>query len=139
MLDDTKQYEFLAEFTLEEILPYIGFAETEGKPRKNTILLSTGEGETVCVNLHSLRLRTFQRYGIRCVKCGVEGTKFRLQKFKTQPHVKPHLGLWGGVDQNGNETMITKDHIIPKAKGGKDTLDNMQPMCRRCNAEKGSS
>ena len=30
------------------------------------------------------------------------------------------------------------DHIIPIAKGGKSTFDNLQTLCHRCNVEKGS-
>ncbi|AQT79196.1 hypothetical protein B1R94_07825 [Mycolicibacterium litorale] len=31
----------------------------------------------------------------------------------------------------------TWDAIIPLAKGGMHTLDNMQPACRECNSSKG--
>ena len=31
---------------------------------------------------------------------------------------------------------MTKDHITPKAKGGKDHISNMQTMCSTCNWEK---
>ncbi|MDY4848814.1 MAG: HNH endonuclease [Bacilli bacterium] len=31
------------------------------------------------------------------------------------------------------------DHIIPIAKGGKSTFDNLQTLCHRCNCKKGSS
>lgn len=30
------------------------------------------------------------------------------------------------------------DHIIPIAKGGKSTLDNLQTLCHRCNVKKGT-
>ena len=30
------------------------------------------------------------------------------------------------------------DHIIPIAKGGKSTYDNLQTLSKRCNLEKGS-
>jgi 5-methylcytosine-specific restriction endonuclease McrA len=31
---------------------------------------------------------------------------------------------------------FTIDHIVPLAKGGSDTLDNLQPCCRACNRAK---
>lgn len=31
------------------------------------------------------------------------------------------------------------DHIIPIAKGGKSTYDNLQTLCHRCNVKKGAS
>ncbi len=30
------------------------------------------------------------------------------------------------------------DHIIPKSRGGNNTLENAQPACRTCNASKGN-
>lgn len=30
------------------------------------------------------------------------------------------------------------DHVIPLAKGGSDSLDNKQALCRKCNNKKGS-
>jgi 5-methylcytosine-specific restriction endonuclease McrA len=32
--------------------------------------------------------------------------------------------------------MMTKDHIMPKSKGGKNHFDNYEPMCSDCNTEK---
>jgi hypothetical protein len=35
-------------------------------------------------------------------------------------------------------TLMTKDHIIPKSKGGIDKVHNMQTMCYPCNKAKGA-
>jgi len=36
----------------------------------------------------------------------------------------------------GATRRIEADHVIPLAKGGTDTLANLQPLCRSCNASK---
>jgi len=32
----------------------------------------------------------------------------------------------------------TKDHLVPKCKGGNDSIQNKKPCCSDCNSEKGS-
>ena len=39
----------------------------------------------------------------------------------------------------GSTKNICGDHWIPKSKGGSSDIDNIVPMCRKCNKQKGSS
>lgn len=59
-----------------------------------------------------MRFSIYERDGYRCRKCGVNG---RYNKY----------------------VQLEIDHIIPIAKGGKTTYDNLQTLCHRCNVEKG--
>ena len=85
------------------------------------------------VKMESQRYRLFKRDGCTCVNCGTEGTYFAKERH--MPNENFHFNLYG-LDENDHEVMITKDHITPKSKGGKNTLSNYQVMCYPCNHEK---
>ena len=73
----------------------------------------------------------------RCVCCGLEGKYLALEQCRCKDEESLfHFNMYGIRD--GKEVLFTKDHIVPKSRGGKNTLSNYQTMCVRCNAEKGS-
>jgi 5-methylcytosine-specific restriction endonuclease McrA len=34
--------------------------------------------------------------------------------------------------------ITSADHVVPLSRGGRDTLENVRPTCKRCNAAKGN-
>jgi 5-methylcytosine-specific restriction endonuclease McrA len=38
----------------------------------------------------------------------------------------------------GTTDLLTIDHIIARARGGSNDLDNLQVLCRSCNSSKGT-
>ena len=46
-------------------------------------------------------------------------------------------GKCNGCDFSFPFQNFTRDHIVPRAKGGQDTDDNLQLLCGRCNSVKG--
>jgi len=87
------------------------------------------------MKMESQRYRLFKRDGTVCVKCKLEGTFFRKERHEHDKQY--HFNLYG-INENGKEILFTKDHIIPKSKGGKNILSNYQVMCYTCNHDKGN-
>lgn len=81
----------------------------------------------------SLRYKTFIEKGYKCVCCGRTGAYYALEKSHGSNAKRAHFNLYSNDD-----VLMTKDHILPKSKGGADRIENMQTMCAICNSEKGS-
>lgn len=81
-----------------------------------------------------IKYRLFIAKGVFCAGCGVAGAYFAKERW---PGVECwHLNLYGLLP-DGNEVLMTKDHIRPRSLSGPGTLSNLQVMCKLCNEEKG--
>lgn len=86
------------------------------------------------VKMGSLRLRTFRHKGTVCDACGLVATHFALEKATYGNDESYHLNLW--AKQGKNEVLFTHDHLVCRAVGGKDHLDNSRTCCSQCNHQK---
>lgn len=86
------------------------------------------------IKLGSDRYKLFKAKGVACVKCGIVGEFFAKTRGFDGSF---HMNLFA-VRPDGREVLMTKDHIVPRSRGGPDHLDNYQTMCSPCNAKKGS-
>lgn len=93
------------------------------------------------VKMSKRRYSLFLEKGTKCVACGIEGSYFALERDPSHGGTKTkyiyHFNLYA-VTKDGVEVLMTKDHILPVSKGGKDGLYNLQPMCLHCNNAKGN-
>ena len=135
----------IAEYPLDRVLPYVVSGEALTQIRKSGVRKGSGEyikltersydGEMV--KMTSQRYQLFASKGVECVGCGLAGAYFALERNRHEDFGRFHFNLYGLRD--GAEVLMTKDHIVPKSKGGKNTLDNYQVMCFDCNAFKADS
>lgn len=136
------QYIRIGQFTVDEVLPYVVDPNILFKsgvknrsPEYKKLIEKDYEGHRV--KMDSQRYLLFASKGVTCVECGLVGSFFGLEKNRGQEGDRYHFNLYGIRD--GIEILMTKDHVIPKSKGGLNTLDNYQIMCFDCNIAKGDS
>jgi len=118
---------------VSDILPHIIFTPRELSATSHPEALVSIGGDLI--NMTSLKLQTFKENGIRCRVCGCKGSYFAKEKYAAEPYF--HLNLYAMKD--GKEVLMTKDHILPVVKGGRDRLNNFQTLCIDCNKKKADS
>jgi len=123
-------YDRIKKCKIEEVLKHVSLNQ-EDKP----VTVKFG---SKMVHMGSKRYLNFKAHGSTCVTCGLVGTHFWLERHKNQKTGRFHFNMYG-TNGDGEEVMLTKDHIIPKAKGGSDEVDNFQVMCQPCNGSKGDN
>ena len=85
------------------------------------------------------KFRVFMEADYTCVKCGRRATEFQLEQLPTPDgDYTGTLVILGKRRRCGKRVSLTIDHIIPKALGGPNDLENYQCMCSVCNHDKGS-
>ncbi len=117
---------------ITEVLPFVVFTPKELSAQSHPEAMKMIHGDLI--NMTSLKLQTFAESGTRCKICGCKGEYFAKEKYPDKPHF--HLNLYALKD--GQEVLMTKDHILPVAKGGRDRLNNFQTLCYDCNKKKAS-
>jgi 5-methylcytosine-specific restriction endonuclease McrA len=108
-------------------------------------LLNTKEKTQVYLGLDNtfVRYKTgSKRYQVfrKSLSCASPNCSREISYAKLQCHhtdAGKGIGHWNFF--SADDVLMTKDHIIPLSKGGKDYLGNLQTMCKFCNSAKDNS
>ena len=114
-------------YPVEQIFPIL--KHRQPGVRKEYILL-----DGVQVKITSERYEIFF-ISTTCYECGLEGKFFAAEKFIADKSPKYHFNLYA-INENGEEVLMTRDHIMPLSKGGLNILSNQKTMCTYCNSKK---
>ena len=151
ILQMCKNYIRIGVLSIEEVIPFVftrkvrkalvesGITFTDKlwaiKSSKTFEVIVDGITKKINISMGSHRYQLFAEKGLICKKCGITGKYFAIEKARTTKGDKYHLNLYA-TTKSGQEMMITKDHIKPRAKGGQNRMDNYQVLCQKCNLKK---
>lgn len=113
----------LGKVNISEVLPFA----------RNNSSKFTMEFFGESLRMGNRRLRLFKRKGCKCVKCGIVGQYFSVERPADSEYYQ--LVLYA-FNQVGDKIPMTIDHKFPRSKGGRNWMKNLQPMCYKCNAKK---
>lgn len=132
---EIKKYVYVRKeiYSIDDV--YVKIKDVLDIEKKCNYTIVNFDGDLIYGN--SQRYQLFFHKGVKCVSCGITGEFFAKEKGRNDNSSRYHLNLYA-IDKDGNEVLMTKDHIVPKSRGGKDCLDNYQPMCAICNSDKGN-
>jgi hypothetical protein len=149
----------LCELDVEDVIPHI--------PKMGTIPKSVMHSSKVKELRHIFKDRNGNEYDLKvgtetlmtvvskpvCAHCGIAIDHFKvIQSSQGHQHLVPYaiagrdtcqegwhlLGVNLPAAEPGDEVKLTKDHIVPKSKGGNNRFRNYQTMCGPCNSKKGN-
>lgn len=119
----------LRTMTLEEGIDYL---HTQSKRKIDGFWVENAKA------LAATRLEMFRRGQITCVKCGISGDTFHIERHKNNKVMPFSINLYAKVPGNLKGSQMTWDHVIPKSLGGSNSILNAQCMCEKCNGTKGN-
>lgn len=131
--------ERIATFTLEQVAQYLADPvypkrtshrkARQERASKPCFHFSHPKIGTRLVSLKRAALHA--QMGLQCTSCPRVGVVYHLE---LDNGGGLHLDLYSEDD-----CLMTIDHIHPASKGGPNTIDNYQMMCRICNTNKGAT
>jgi 5-methylcytosine-specific restriction endonuclease McrA len=90
------------------------------------------------IKIDSQRMLMFAAKGWTCCECGLKGAYFAKECYLTTQYKKHWTLYLYAINDKGEEVLMTRDHIRPRSRRGRNKLKNYAPMCTTCNNRKGS-
>ena len=98
------------------------------------------DGKAYRVNMGASRLQVLKKNPL-CACCGIRATDASLdldaKRTKETGNFHYHVNLYARSGEHGKDhqhmILLTKDHVVPRSKGGKEEESNFQTLCANCN------